>query len=140
MQAWIFPAILSALFAACVPILAKQGLPGIDSTTATAVRSFVMAAFFAIVVAARGGWATTASIAPQDLLWIAASGLAGALSWLCYFMALKGGPAVAIVALDRTSVIFTLVLAALFLAERITVRTLSGALLVALGAFLVAWR
>ena len=79
------------------------------------------------------------TIEPSGTLWIALSSLVGALSWLCYFSALETGPASGVVALDRTSVVFAVLLAAIFLAEHLTFRSVSGALLIAIGATLVAW-
>jgi transporter family protein len=139
MTRWIFLAILSAFFAACVPILAKRGLAGVDTMTATALRALVMAGFLSLLVFVRSGtrWAVGDV---RGLTWIAASGLAGALSWLCYFAALEKGPASSVAALDRTSVIFAVVMAGVFLAEEVTMRVMVGALLVAAGATLVAWR
>src|SRR5690606_41621351 len=44
MPQWVLLAVLSALFAAFVPIFGKRGLVGLDATTATALRAVVMAA------------------------------------------------------------------------------------------------
>ncbi len=140
MPQWVLLAVLSALFAAFVPILGKRGLAGLDATTATAVRAVVMAAFLGLLAVIRSGLRMRVPIEPAGVMWIALSGLAGALSWLCYFTALETGPASGVVALDRTSVIFAVILAAIFLAERLTIRSVSGALLIAVGATLIAWK
>jgi bacterial/archaeal transporter family protein len=140
MPQWVPLAILSALFAALVPILGKRGLAGLDAVTATALRAVVMAVFLGALAVARSGWRMRMPIATSGATWIALSGLAGALSWLCYFSALETGPATGVVALDRTSVIFAVILAAIFLTEQLTIRSVSGALLIAVGATLIAWK
>lgn len=140
MPQWVLLAILSALFAALVPILGKRGLAGLDATTASALRAVVMAAFLGLWAAVKGAWRVPAGTEPAGAMWIALSGLAGALSWLCYFSALETGSATGVVALDRTSVIFTVIFATLVLGEHLTVRSLSGALLIAIGATLIAWK
>lgn len=140
MPHWILLALGSALFAGLVPILAKRGVVGLDAATATALRSIVMTAFLAVVVSIRGGWTAAASSGVRAAAWIVASGLAGALSWLCYFGALEQGSAGGVAALDRTSIVFAVVLAALFLSEPLNVRSAAGAVLIAVGAVLVAWR
>lgn len=140
MPQWVLLAVMSALFAALVPILGKRGLESLDSTTATALRAVVMAAFLGLLAAIKGGGRLNTAIEPSATIWIALSGLAGALSWLCYFTALETGPASGVVALDRTSVIFAVLLAAVFLAEHLTLRSVSGALLIAIGATLIAWK
>jgi bacterial/archaeal transporter family protein len=140
MPQWVLLAVLSALFAALVPILGKRGLAGLDSTTATALRAVVMAVLLGLLAVVKSGGRLRMPIEPTAAIWIAFSGLAGALSWLCYFSALETGPASGVVALDRTSVIFAVILAAIFLAEHLTIRSVSGALLIAIGATLIAWK
>lgn len=100
MPQWVLLAVLSALFAAFVPILGKRGLASLDATTATALRAVVMAAFLGVLAVGRGGWRMSLPIEPSSAIWIGLSGLAGALSWLCYFSALETGPAAGVVALD----------------------------------------
>lgn len=140
MPQWISLAVLSAFFAALVPILGKRGLVGIDVTTATTLRALVMAAMLSALAVFRFGWRFNATIEASSTVWIALSGLAGALSWLCYFSALDQGPATSVVAIDRASVIFAVLLAAVFLAEELTIRSISGAFLVTIGATLIAWK
>ena len=65
------------------------------------------------------------------------AGLAGALSGLAYFFAIKLGPASRVAALDRLSVVFVLILATLFLAETAKWTTWFGAALLTLGAILM---
>ncbi len=73
----------------------------------------------------------------RAVAWIVLSGLAGGLSWLFYFLALKTGPATGTAALDRLSVVFVLVLAALFLGEKLTLVHAAGAALMTVGAVLL---
>ena len=83
-------------------------------------------------------WFDLSKIDSKAFFFIFLSGLAGALSWFFYFGALKNGPATAVAALDRLSVVFVLVLAVLFLGEALTWKTGLGALLVSVGAILLA--
>ncbi|MEK7519745.1 MAG: EamA family transporter [Patescibacteria group bacterium] len=137
---WILYALLSAVFAAGVAVLGKIGLSHVDSTLATTVRAVVMAVFLVIVSIALGKSGLLSSINSKAFAFIVASGIAGALSWLFYFFALAHGPASAVAALDRLSVVFVLVLAILFLGEQLTLKTGAGALLITIGAILMAFR
>lgn len=133
---WIFFALLSAVFAALVAIFGKIGIQNIDSTLATTVRALVM--FVAMFIATLSlGKFHLETIHSKALLFIIASGLAGALSWFFYFLALKMGPAAKVATLDRLSLVFVLVFAALFLGEAITWKTAGGIALVVAGALLV---
>ena len=135
---WIFYAAGSAVFAALVAIFGKIGLKGIDSTLATTVRAVVMALFLVIVAFSLNKFEALGTITGKPLLFIILSGIAGALSWLFYFFAIKTGPVSGVVAIDRTSVAFALILAALFLGEALTWKTAMGGVLIVGGALLVA--
>ena len=137
---WIIFGLLSAGFAAPVAIFGKIGLKEVDSTIATTVRSVVMAAFLIITSFAIGKVGLLKTINGKVLTYIILSGIAGALSWLFYFYALKTGPATGVVALDRLSIVFVVVLAAIFLGEGITVKSGIGAALMVGGALLMAWK
>lgn len=136
---WIAYAFLSAFFASLVAIFGKIGLKGIDSTLATTVRAFIMAIFLGLVALAFKkfqGFALS-SFTGKEWLMISLSGIAGALSWLFYFFALKNGNATAVSAIDRTSIIFVAVLAALFLGESFGWKTGLGVVLIASGIYLI---
>ena len=137
---WLFYAFLSAIFAAAVAIVGKLGLKNIDSTLATTIRSVVMAVFLIAVSLSlkKFNGFNFQSIAAKDWWLIVFAGIFGALSWLFYFFALKHGQAVPVVAIDRLSIVFVLVLAALFLGEAFTLRSLAGTLLIAAGAMLIS--
>lgn len=135
---WIIYAFISALFAGMVAVLAKLGLKNVDSTLATTVRAFIMAGFLGITagVLKKFQGFSLATFTGREWMYIALSGVAGALSWLFYFVALKNGTAVTVSAIDRLSIVFVLVFAALFLGEGFTVWKVVGVLCIALGAFL----
>lgn len=135
---WVIYALGSALFASLVAIFGKIGLKNIDSTLATSVRAVVMAVFLVGVALALGKFSQLNTITQKPLLFIVLSGVAGALSWLCYFYAIKMGPVHGVVGIDKLSVPFAILLAALCLSEALTWKTVSGALLIAAGALLVA--
>jgi len=137
---WLAFALLSAFTAALVAIFGKIGLQGIDTNTATAVRAVIMALFLIGVIVTQGKLNNVGSIIANHkaLVFIALSGIAGALSWLFYFIALKGAKVSQIVPIDRLSVVFALVLAFLFLGEKISIKAGIGAALMVAGGILVA--
>ena len=134
---WIGYALLSAIFAAAVAILGKIGLKNVDSTLATTIRAVVMAIFLLGAAAILQKFSLIKTVGSQTLTFIIFSGVAGALSWLFYFLALKYGPATGVAALDRLSVVFVVILAAMFLGEALTLKSVSGLVLLFLGALLL---
>ena len=136
--AWVVLGLLSALFASLVAIFGKLGLQSLDATAATAARSVVMMAVLVAATLVSGRFSALQSA--NGLAWtmILLSGLAGAASWLCYFVALQLGQAAAVAGLDRLSLVFTVLLAALILGEPLTPQRLGGAALVVLGVYLIS--
>ena len=135
---WFPLAMLSALFAALVSIFARIGLRAVDSTVATTVRALVMTLCVVLIVIAIGKGPEFAQLTRRDVGFLALSGIAGAASWLCYFAALKLADASKVAPVDRASVLFVLVLSALFLGEKITVKTTIAGILIFAGILLLA--
>jgi transporter family protein len=135
---WITWSLLSALFAGATAILAKQGVSNVNSNLATAVRTSVI-----LVIAWGIAFATLPvqsifQISRKSMLFLVLSGIATGLSWLCYFRALQLGEASRVAPLDKLSVVFVVVFAAVFLGERLTLTGVAGAAFIALGALLLA--
>jgi transporter family protein len=137
-MSWIFWALLSALFAAATALLAKQGVAHVDSNLATAIRTTVVLLFAWSIVFAFGKHQALRQLDRRTLFFLALSGLATGLSWLCYFRALQLGPASRVAPLDKLSVPVVMLFAWLLLGEKITPLALGGGLLITAGAVLIA--
>lgn len=135
---WLTWSLLSAVFAAATAILAKIGIAGVDSNLATAVRTTVVVLFAWAIVPLTSSYAAAFTLSRRTLLFLALSGLATGLSWLCYFRALQLGDAAKVAPIDKLSVVFVLLLAALFLGESLTPKTILGGTLIATGAVVLA--
>jgi len=135
---WFLLAALSAFFAALVSIFAKIGLQGVDSTVGTAARAIVMMLFIVVFVISSGKGPQLTQFTSKDMGFIILSGIAGALSWLFYFAALKLADASKVAPVDRASVLIVMVLAALFLGEKITLKTATAGVLIFVGLLLLA--
>ncbi len=139
-MSWLPWAILSAFFAGVTAILAKVGVENVDSNLATAVRTTVILgltwALFFFLAPAR----SLTQLTSRNWLFLSLSGVATGLSWLCYFRALQLGPASRVAPIDKLSVVFVIVFAALFLHEKITWHTWLGGLLIVTGAAILALR
>ena len=122
MSAWLVYALPSALCAAFVSIFGKVGLTGLDSSAATAVRAAIMALFLMGVVVAEGHTADLPQVFAdrKALAFVALSGIAGALSWLFYFLALKDGAVTQVAPIDKLSVVFAVVLAVMIFGEKVS--------------------
>jgi len=129
---WLVLAVLSAFFAALVPILAKIGLAEVDSSVATAARAIVMMILIVVFVVSIGKGSQLAQLTSRNMGFIILSGVAGALSWLCYFAALKLADVSQVAPVDRASLLIAIILAVLVLGEKMTLaRAMAGVLIFA---------
>ena len=134
---WILFAFGSALFAGLTSILAKCGIRKTDSTVATAIRTIVVLLFSWLMVFVVGSQGTVRDISGKTLLFLALSGLATGGSWLCYFRALQLGDVNKVVPIDKSSTVLTILLAAIFLQEGVSLPKGIGIVLIAAGTFLM---
>jgi transporter family protein len=135
---WFYWALLSAVFAAMTAIFAKLGVQAIDSDLATLIRTFVIVLVLGAFVVASGKWTSPRQLSASTLGWLLLSGLATGASWLCYFRALKFGPASKVAPIDKLSVVLVALFAVLFLGERPAPRDWLGIALIAAGAVVLA--
>ena len=127
-------AIFSAIFAALTAILSKIGISAVNSNLATAIRTTVVLLMAWIMVFMVGAQTGITQISRKSLIFLILSGLATGASWLCYYKALQLGAASKVVAIDKFSVVITLVLAFIILREQINIKSVIGAVLITLGA------
>ena len=134
---WFLLALLSAVFAALTSILAKVGIEGVDSNLATAIRTVVVVAMAWGMVFLTHAQSGLSSITSKSWLFLILSGLATGASWLCYYKALQIGEASKVVPVDKLSVVITLILAFVFLHEKVTAKSIIGCILIAAGTLLM---
>lgn len=135
---WLYWSLLSALFAGATAILAKVGVAGIDSNLATAIRTTVVLIFSWLAASLTASPSAIRQLPARTWLFLVLSGLATGLSWLCYFRALQLGEASRVAPIDKLSVAFVILFAALFLGERLTPARGAGGLLIMAGAIILA--
>ena len=135
---WIAWALLSAFFAGITAILAKIGVAGVDSNLATAVRTTVVLVFTWGIALATNPASSLRQLPNRTLLFLALSGIATGLSWLCYFRALQLGQASRVAPVDKLSVEFAIVLAAVVLGEKLQWQQYAGGALIVTGALILA--
>jgi transporter family protein len=137
---WFGWALLSALFAALTAILAKVGVADVNPNLATAIRTTVILVITWILAAATSGKADWTALTSRAWFFLAASGLMTGLSWLCYFRALKLGDVSKVAPVDKLSVAIAIILAVIFLGEKVRMQEAVGAALVILGVIVMVIR
>ena len=136
-KTWLIFALLSAFFASLTAILGKIGISGVESNLGTAIRTVVVLIMAWIVVFVTGKASTMISINKKELGYISVSGLATGASWLCYYKALKEGPASVVVPIDKLSIIVTIVFSYIVFHEKLSSKAMMGLIAIIIGTLLL---
>ncbi|MEG0853910.1 MAG: EamA family transporter [Angelakisella sp.] len=134
---WALYAFGAAIFAALTSILAKLGMAGINSNLATAIRTIVVLVMAWGMVFITGAQTGIKSLTQRDITFLVLSGVATGLSWLCYYYAIQIGQVQKVVAIDKFSIVITLILAVCILKEPMTTKTVVGGLLITAGTYVM---
>ena len=135
---WALYAVLSAVFGGLVAIFGKIGVRDVDSNLAVALRTIVIVCFAWGIVLVQGNAREVFRISRHSYLFLFLSALATGCSWLCYYKALKLGPASRVAPIDKFSVALAVALAFVFLGEKPTVGNVLGAVLITAGVLVAA--
>ncbi len=133
---WIY-ALLSALFASLTAIFAKLGISNVNSDLATAVRTVVILVVAWGIVFMRNEQHGLPLLSKRNVLFLVISGLCTGLSWIFYFKALQMGKVAQVAPVDKLSVALTIILAAAFLKEVLTMKMIAGAILIIAGTLVL---
>jgi len=130
---WLLYAAGAAVFASLTSILGKIGIEGVESNLGTAIRTIVVLIMAWLVVFVTKKQHTIRGIDKKSMIFLVLSGFATGGSWLCYYRALQDGPASIVVPIDKMSIVVTVAFSSLFLKEKLTVKSLTGLILITAG-------
>ena len=134
---WVLFAFLSAFFAGMTSILAKCGIKKTDSNVATFIRTLVVLPLSLLMAVIVNPNFSLGAVSSKTLVFLVLSGLSTGASWLCYFRALSKGDINKVVPIDKSSTVLTIILAVVFLGERVTVYKTLGVVFIAIGTLLM---
>lgn len=140
MNSWLIYALLSAIFAALTTIFAKAGLKEVNSDLATAIRTVVILFISWGIVLFRGNASGLPGLSRNNWIFLILSACATGLSWLFYYRALQLGRASEVSVIDKGSIVFTILLAFVFLREPLTPRVLIAGVLILGGMLVLVWK
>jgi len=140
MPSWLLFALVSAFFAALTAIFAKMGLKEINADLATAIRTAIILFITWGIVLFRGNAGGISNLSKNNWIFLSLSAIATGLSWIFYYKALQLGKASEVAAIDKGSIVFTILLSFLFLREPLTPKILIGGGLVFLGMLVMVWK
>ena len=135
---WVLWAVLAAISAACVIVLTKAGLKNADPNIAFAVQAVLILVITWAIIGFQGKFSMLKEIDNKTWILLISAGIATTLSTIFSFKALEMGPATGVVTIERSSLVFALILSIIFLKEKITWQLVVGAALVLSGAILIS--
>ncbi len=138
MERWVLYALLSMSFAGVTAVIAKLGLANITGELGLTVRTIFVSAFVLLFAAFMVPIDQFRQLRWHNLWWLAASGVATALSWIFYYKAIKIGDVSKVALIDKGSVVVAIILATVILGEAITWRMAAGSLCIVLGIYIMA--
>lgn len=134
---WLFLACLSTLFIGISTILSKVGIKKADAYVTGAVTNTVLLATFATAALYSGTFDQAADMGWQSWLSVFASGTVLAISWIFYFLGLKGGSLSVFLAIQSLTIVVSMVLCRIFIKEDITPYMLIGTGFIIVGTLLM---
>ena len=137
-ESWLLFALGSAFFAALTALFGKLGVAGINSNLATFIRTIVILLVTAGILSLRHEWQRVDGLPLRTWFFLALSGIATGLSWLCYYRALQLGPVSKVAPIDKLSVAIAMLLGVLLLGEQVSWPLAIGGSLIVAGAVVIA--
>jgi transporter family protein len=135
---WVLWAFLAAISAACVIVLTKAGLKEVDPNVAFAIQAVFIFAITWTVIGFQGKVPELRQLDNKTWMLLVGAGIATTLSTIFSFKALSLGQATGVTTIERSSLVFAIILSIIFLKEKITWQLVVGAILVLSGAMLIS--
>lgn len=134
---WIVYAILSAIFASVMSITIKIGLNEVNPYLSLTIRTLIVFVFCLITIFFNSSYKEIRSINGRSVLFLVITSIATFLTWLFYFLALKDGSVIKVLAIDKFSIVVSFALCVIFLNEKITWISVLGIVLLVIGGILL---
>jgi transporter family protein len=140
MELWLLYAIIATVFAGLTSVLAKFGIQKLSSDLGLAIRTIAVLGFVLINLFLWGGQKSIGQITSRSLLFLILSGFTTAVSWICYYRAMQLGSVSWVAAIDKGSIVITILLSVWLLKEPMTPRLAIGGSLILAGLLVLVWK
>ncbi len=140
MQTWIIYAIISMIFAGLTSVLAKYGLQNISADFGLGIRTTVIFVIITAINLMGAKYKEFVNLTTLQVTLLIASGVTTTVSWIFYYRAMKDGLVSYVAAIDKASIIITLLLSFLLLKEPVTPKILMGGGLILAGMLVLVWK
>ncbi len=139
MPLWLIYALLATFFAGLTSVLAKFGISKINSDLGLAIRTSIVFVLVWLNLFAWGGIKGIEQLTSKSLLFLILSGITTSLSWIFYYRAMKLGTVSYVAAIDKGSIVITILLSVALLKEPLTPKLFFGAAVIFIGLVILIW-
>ncbi|NOT74928.1 MAG: EamA family transporter [Cyclobacteriaceae bacterium] len=140
MQTWILYAIIAMIFAGLTSVLAKYGLQNINSDLGLGIRTTTIFFLITTFILLTGKTKDLGLLTTKQTILLICSGITTTVSWIFYYRAMKDGLVSYVAAIDKASIVITLLLSFILLKEPATPKVLIGAGLILSGMIVLVWK
>ncbi len=140
MQTWIIYAIIAMIFAGLTSVLAKYGLQNISADFGLGIRTTVIFIIITTINLIGAKYKEFANLTSLQITLLVASGITTTLSWIFYYRAMKDGLVSYVAAIDKASILITLLLSFFLLKEPMSPKIIMGASLIFIGMIVLIWK
>ena len=127
-------------FAGITSVLAKYGLKNIHPDLGLGIRTAVIFFLITLINVVGSKYKDFGLLTQKQWLLLVASGITTTVSWVFYYRAMKDGLVSYVTAIDKASIIITLLLSFFLLKEPMTPKVLIGAGLIFFGMIVLIWK
>ncbi len=128
------------IFAGFTSVLAKYGLKNIHPDLGLGIRTTVIFFLITLINVVGSKYKDFGLLTQKQWLLLVASGITTTVSWVFYYRAMKDGLVSYVAAIDKASIIITLLLSFFLLKEPMTPKVLIGAGLIFVGMIVLIWK
>lgn len=134
---WLLLAVISTLFIGVSTILSKIGVKDADPYVTGAVTNTVLLSAFALTALFSGAFGQVSDMGLWTWVSVGSSGLVLSVSWVFYFLGLKGGSISVFLAIQSLTIVVSMILCAVFIGEKITLLMILGTVMIVSGTLLM---
>lgn len=134
---WLLLAVISTLFIGVSTILSKLGIKETDAYVTGAVTNSVLLLSFVVMALFTGTFEQVSDMTAETWASVVASGAVLSVSWIFYFLGLKGGSISVFLAIQSLTIVVSMGLCTAFIGEKITGMMITAAVMIIIGTLLM---
>lgn len=140
MPVWIIYALIATLFAGVTSVFVKSGIRDISAELGLVIRIGIVFLISIINLFAMNAHKGQIEMSNRTWFYLIISGVTTGFCWIFYYKAIDIGNVSMISAIDKGSIVITILMAVTFLGEPFTLKLAMGTSLILLGMVVLIWK